>query len=138
LLLWACLSANTTAEQKKTFADYDVYYSVINSTFITPQIAQHYGLTRAKNTALVNIAIRKQLPNAASKAQPSLVSGSSSDLIHSSALAFKEVVEQDAIYYLAELRFTHKELRTFKIKVQPDPNIAAYTLEFSTTLYIDE
>ena len=82
--------------------------------------------------------MRKRLPKGSSKAQRAIVTGSSSDLIHSAELTFKEIEEKDATYYIAELQFRHKEMRTFTIKVQPDPNIAAYTLKFPKTLYVDE
>ena len=121
--------------QTKSFGDYDIHYSVLNSTFISPQVAQSYGITRGKDRALINIAIRKNLAGGTSKAQRALVTGSSSDLIHSTVLDFKEISEQDAVYYIAELKFFDKEMRTYTIKFQPDPNVAAYTLKFSKTLY---
>lgn len=137
LLILVLLPCSLMAEQKKTFGDYDVHYSVLNSTFITPEIAKNYAITRGKNRALINIAVRKKLPKGKTRAQKALVTGRSSDLIHSADLEFNEITEQDAIYYIAELRFNNKEMRTFTIKVQPDPNIAAYTLKFSKTLYVD-
>jgi Domain of unknown function (DUF4426) len=125
------------AEQKKSFGTYDVHYSVLNSTFISPETARHYGITRGKNRALINIAVRKRLDTGKTLPQQAKIRGSSSDLIRSVDLPFTEVKEKDAIYYLAELKFQHKEMRTFTIKVQPDPKIAAYTLKFSKTMYKD-
>ena len=125
-------------EQQKTFGPYQVHYSVLNTTFITPDVAKNYGITRGKNRALVNIAVRKSQADGSSTAKKAIITGSSSDLIHTTELAFKEINEQDAIYYLAELRFNHQEMRVFTIKVQPDPNIAPYTLKFQKTLYVNE
>ncbi len=138
LLAATLLSTYLFAEQKKTFGNYDIHYSVINSTLIAPEIANSYGINRGKNRALINIAIRKRLAKGKSKAQKALVTGSSSDLVHSAKLDFNEINEQGTIYYIAELRFKNKEMRTFSIKVQPDPTIAAYTLKFSKTLYTNK
>ncbi|ARN73729.1 DUF4426 domain-containing protein [Oceanicoccus sagamiensis] len=121
----------------KVFGDYDVHYSVLNSTFISPTVAQTYGIVRGKDRALINIAVRQRLERGETRAKKSMVSGSSSDLIHSAPLNFTEIVEQDAIYYIAELRFNNKELRTFTISIQPDANIAPYTLKFNKTLYFN-
>ena len=137
-IFFLCLSSSLYAENNKVFGDYDVHYSVLNSTFITPQVAKAYEIVRGKNRALINIAVRKRLEKGTSRAKKALISGESSDLIHTKTLEFKEVVEQDAIYYLAELTFNDKELRTFTIKIQPDPNISPYTLKFQKTLYVDE
>jgi hypothetical protein len=131
-------SLNINAEQKKTFGDYDVHYSVLNSTFISPEVAKAYNIVRGKDRALINIAVRQNLDKGDSKAKRSIISGNSSDLIHRTELDFREIIEQDAIYYIAELRFNNKELRTFTIKIQPDPNISPYTLKFPKKLYFDQ
>lgn len=138
VLLCIGSTAYSQAEQMKEFGDYDVHYSVFNSTFISPAVAKSYGLVRGKNRALINIAVRQRLGKGQSKAKKAQVSGSSSDLIHSANLEFTEITEQQSTYYIAELRFNNKELRTFTIKIQPDPNIAPYTLKFSQTLYFDQ
>ncbi len=135
-LLAALISISALAQDSsKRFGDYEVHYSVLNSTFLEPETAAGYGITRGKNHALINIAVRKHLPDGSNKAQKAIVRGKSSDLIHASELEFTEIVEQEAIYYIAGLRFNDKELRTFEIKVQPDPNIKPYGLKFNKTLY---
>lgn len=141
-ILCLCLSAICShAEQKKTFSsfgvDYDVHYSVVNTTFLTPQVAQAYGITRGKNRAILNISVRKQLTDGSNVAKKALISGKTSDLIHNIPLNFSEIIEQDAIYYIAEFEFNNKDLRRFDISIQPDPNIAPYTLTFSQKIYIE-
>lgn len=125
-------------EHAKRFGDYEVFYSVLNSTFIKPDTASRYGITRAKDRALVNIAVRKDSGQGNTSAHAVEISGSSSDLIHSRPLDFREIREGDTIYYIAELTFRDKELRSFTINIKPEPTISAYTLKFSTTLYHDE
>lgn len=135
LLLWAQVSfADDTS---KTFGDYEVYYSVFNSTFIKPDVAKVYGIVRGSDRVLVNVAVRKQLPKGQSEAAAAVVKGTSSDLIHSVPLVFQEIRENDAIYYLAEIRIRDKELRTFTLTIQPDPKQPAYTLKFNKKLYHD-
>lgn len=125
------------AEGSKTFGDYEVFYSVLNSTFIKPEVAQRYNIVRGEDRALVNIAVRKSLPRGMSEAVSVTIKGSSSDLIRSTPLEFREIREKDAIYYLAEVRFLDKELRSFTIDIQPAPDIAPYTLKFNQKLYED-
>ncbi len=132
------LSPLTQAESSKVFGKYEVHYSVLNTTFLSPQVAAAYGVVRGKDKALINVAIRENLPGGKDKAKRAIVSGNSFDLIHRKELAFEEIVEQDSVYYIAELGFRDKELLAFTIKIQPDPNISPYILKFSKTLYHDE
>ncbi len=131
------LSAGAWAEQKKDFGKYEVHYSVINSTFLTPEVAKAYGITRGKDRAIVNIAVREKRDEGGTAAKRAVVTGSSSDLIHKTKLDFHEIDERDAIYYIAELRIANKEKRDFRIKVQPDPNRPPFSLNFNKTLYTD-
>jgi hypothetical protein len=138
LLTLLTITVGAEAETTKTFGDFDVHYNVLNTTFISPEVATAYDIVRGKDRALINIAVRQRLDRGATRAKKSIVTGSSSDLIHTAQLAFSEIAEKNSIYYIAELSFNDKELRTFTIKIQPDPNIAPYTLKFSKTLYIDQ
>lgn len=137
-LFTLAFSSNSLSEQKKTFADYDVHYSVVNSTFITAQVASAYGITRGKNRAFLNISVRKINTDGSNKEKRAIVTGKTSDMIHSIALDFKEIIEQGAIYYIAEFNFNDKDVRRFDIKIQPDPNIEPYTLTFSQKIYIEQ
>ncbi|MFA7554568.1 MAG: DUF4426 domain-containing protein [Spongiibacteraceae bacterium] len=138
IISFTLFAINSNADNEKAFGDYDVHYTVLNSSFISPETAKAYGIVRGKDRALINIVVRQRLDKGESKPKKAIVTGSSSDLIHSAKLDFQEIIEQQAVYYIAELKFNHKELRTFTIKVQPDPNIAPYTLKFSKTLYVDQ
>lgn len=140
LTLWVMICSSWAAAQhSQQFGDYDIFYTVLNSTFIKPDIAQHYGITRGKDKALINVAVRKQLPEGESIAQPARISGSSYDLIHTVPLEFREYREGDAIYYIAELTFRDKELRSFTLEILPDGlQRSPYVVKFNQKLYFEE
>lgn len=136
LLMIVLLTLNSAyAEQKKTFGNYDIHYSVVNSTFVQANVAKAYGIVRGKNHAFLNISIRKKNADGSSQAQKAIVRGHTTNLIQSQALSFKEISETGAIYYIAQFRFDDADTRTFSIDVQPNPNIPAYTVKFSQKIY---
>ena len=138
LIALLIISSLTIAEQKKTFANYDVHYIAFNSTVLPPDVAKIYGITRGDNRGVINISVRRQNSDGTDSPQRVIITGSSTDLIRRIELDFQEVMEQGAIYYLAEFRYDDKDMRHFDIRVQPDANIAPYRLKFSQTLYNDE
>lgn len=135
LLTYSCF---LSAEQKQSFDQFDIHYSVVNSTFISTDIAKIYNIIRGKDRAFVNIAIRKQMADGTNIAQKAIVKGISSDLMRDMPLEFVEIIEQNAIYYIAEFRFYDEEIRNFTIDIQPNPNRPAYKLKFTKTLYRDK
>ncbi len=143
ILLSLCLGllapiSQATDKPYEIFGSYKVYYSVFNSSFITPEIAKIYNITRGKDQALINIAVVKMHKDGDSQGIASVVHGSASNLMQQrKKLKFLEVREQEAVYYLAPLRFTNEEVMNFSIQVKPDPNKPAHSLEFSKILYVD-
>lgn len=119
LLISLCLAVPALAadaakpERKEVFGDVTVHYSVFNSTFVQPATAQAAGLIRSKNQGVINITVLK-----GGKPVVANVSGTVSDLTsRQSALTFKQVTDQGAIYYLAQFPVEQEENRTFAIKV---------------------
>ena len=138
LALMTLLGALPASAGQKTVGDYEFHYSVFNSMFVQPEVARHYGIVRARDNAGLNIAVRKRLPDGGTKAQRAMVSGTSSDLVRRYDLDFKEIEEQDAIYYLAQFRHGKKEKRDFRLQIQPDPNAAPYRLNKNDELFQEQ
>jgi hypothetical protein len=136
VLLSALLAGLSSADQIKQVDGYEIHYSLFNTTFLTPEVAKAYNVVRAKDRAMINIAVRKKgdANNAGVKA---IVKGTVRDLIYRKPLEFFEIREENAVYYLCEVKFRNNERLFFDIVVQPDPNKAAYSLKFDKTMYTD-
>ena len=89
--------------------------TVIPTTFLETDVATQYNVTRAKNRALINVAVL----NSENSAVTATISGDSSNLLgQKQELNFRKVQEGDAIYYLAELLHSDEDVQRLKIQVQ--------------------
>jgi hypothetical protein len=128
------LPVTMQAEQMEQFGDWQIHYVVFPSSFLTPAIANNYGITRAKDVGIVNISVLDQDGNGA----PATVSGHATNLLgQMSQLDFREVREGPAVYYLAEIRHTDQEVVRFSFAITP-PGAATFDLKFQKKLYWDE
>ncbi|MBW2941263.1 DUF4426 domain-containing protein [Zhongshania aquimaris] len=143
LVFSALFSAAASAQEappvtatSSSFGKDTVHYSVVNSTFLTPQVAKSYGIIRGDNKFLINVSVRRQLDttNLAVRAK---VEGTSSDLIHRTPLEFREIIEQDAIYYIAEFEISNDERQDFRLSVSVD-NRPSYDIQFNKMIYVDD
>lgn len=146
-LSWLLISASAVAQTDQaksvsttqTFGDYTVHFSVFNSTFITPEVAKIYQLTRAGNRSLVNISVTKTADGKTSLGLPANIKGTATNLIQQqSSLNFKTISEGDATYYIASLRHTHEELINFVVEIQPEGVAQPMTVRFARTLYVEK
>ena len=126
-------SLSASAEQKEVLGNWDVHYIAFPSTMLTPQIAQANGIVRSKYNSVVNISV---LDSATKQAQDVSVVGTATNLLGTKKpLSFKKVVEGEAIYYLATLKFANLETYRFAIDVQNGNE--TQTLNFQQKMYAE-
>lgn len=130
--------ASAQSNTYEEFGNYRVFYSVFNSTFLTPEIAELHGFSRASNRALVNIALIHSTEEGDSLGLPARVEGAAQNLImQSKPLNFVEVRDGDAVYYLASFSFNNEEPLHFTINVDHEGTASPYQVKFTKTLYRD-
>ncbi len=129
------IQATTQAQQSERFGPYELFYSVVNTTFLEPEVAAQYGITRGKKRAILNLAVREDVDDG-SEPRAVRLQGRTWDLIQNQFLEFQEVREGPAIYYIAEFRFINEEWRFFEVDFRPDGANETYTFKFKHQLYI--
>lgn len=134
--VFALISLNSYAENSKEFGDYVIHYNAFRSDTISPEVAKQYGLARANNRVLINIAILKKVMNTTGKPTLSSVTGHASNLTGQlKQLEFKEITEGNAIYYLAETKISDGEFLKFDIKIIPEGEKRAARLHFDKRFF---
>ena len=132
----ALLSFNSYAENSKEFGDYVVHYNAFRSDTISPEVAKQYGLARANNRVLINIAVLKKVMNTTGKPTASKVTGYASNLTGQlKQLEFKEIKEGTAIYYLAEAKISDGEYLKFDIQITPEGESRPARLNFKKRFF---
>ena len=122
--------------QPQRFGDYEVHYSAFNSTFISPEVAAQYHLKRDTSHGVVNIAVRNVKNSETGTAVTGEITGQHKNLMTQvKSLKFKEVKEGDAIYYLADFKFSDEELLKFSVDVKPSGSQRTETVQFEQTFY---
>lgn len=120
------------AEQMQRLGAYQAHYSVVPTLFLKADIADHYDIRRGQDRALLNISV---LGADGMPVQADLAGRVTNLLNQAQPLAFREVTEGNAVYYLAELKHTDQEVLRFAVTVQT-PDGATHQLEFQQKMYV--
>lgn len=127
-------SLSASAEQSKQAGDYSVHYVAFASTFLSADMASKYKVVRGRNRALVNISILDKDNNPVRAKLRGTVKNLPGQILK---LEFEEVREGDAVYYLAQTRFSDQELMRFDINfVGPDG--VANNMKFEQKMYWED
>lgn len=129
--------ASALAEQKVSLHGLDVHYAAFNSSFLDPAIASKHGLTRAADVGVLNIAVRKPADGEGnSQAVSADLKGVVRNLLSQKrSLAFHEIRSGEAIYYVANFKFTTDERLFFEVNVQAGQN--TILVHFEQQFYVD-
>ena len=111
-LLFLLCSNSTWAEQSQRVGNYTVHYVAFASTFLSPEMARKYSVVRGRNRALINISVLDEDNKPVQAELRGEVKNLPGQIIR---LDFEEVQEGDAVYYLAQTRFSDQELMRFNI-----------------------
>ena len=122
------------AEQKEIIGDFEAHYVVFPSTFLNAEVAVIYGITRARNLSIVNLSVL----DSAGEGAPAGIDGRVKNLLgQESPLKFREIREDKALYYIAEVRHADREVLRFSIAITP-PGERTFDLSFQQELFWEE
>lgn len=136
LLALLCGSRTAGAQQSEMFGPYELHYSVVNTTFLSPEIAASYGIVRGEQRAILTLAVREHGADG-SATRPMQIKGRTWDLIQTQPLEFQQIREGQAVYYVAEFRFINEEWRFFEVDFRPEGAQQTHTFKFKHQLYIN-
>ena len=114
-LLFIILASATFSvfANEHTVGDVTIHYNAFNSSVISADVATQYHITRSGQTGIINISVMKN-----GKAVIANIFGHGKNLAGQlKELAFKEVKEDKAIYYIATFSFRSNEKLIFDLQV---------------------
>lgn len=124
-----------SAENMKKLGSMNVHYMAIGSTFFTPEIAKVYGITRSRYNGLINISVLDNSKTDNPAKTVSISGQAKNNLGQFKTLEFTEVKEGDAIYYLAQIKYSNEETLHFTLAINDGKE--QQTLKFSQKFYVD-
>lgn len=139
-LLLTLTAAPAQAQQSLRFDNYELHFSVVNTTFLSPEVASQYGIVRGKRRGIVNIAVREHregMSDGEATTVPMTLKGRTWDLIAEQPLNFTEISEDSAVYYIGDFKFINREWRWFELSFRPEGADKTYTHKFKHQLYIN-
>ena len=119
------------------FGDYVVHINALNTSALTPDIAEQYGITRAGNNVLVNLVVLKKSAepgtNKPVKARVTLKAANLTGQVKS--VNVQEIVDSDSIYYIGVLSIDDRETINFDIDIVPDGSTRNLPVRFTHEFY---
>lgn len=125
--LTAILSAAPVQGDEVDWRDYKVYYTTFPSTLVPPEVAELHDITRGESRILTNVTVRRS-----GESVQASVTGTVTNLLNQmTTLEFREVIEEAAVYYLANQLVDEKDTLRYRLEIRPAGENDAFELEFT-------
>lgn len=127
------------SESPAEFDGYQIHYAALPSTFLDPETARQYDLTRSRAVGFLNVSVHRTSEEGSPKPITAQIQGQTINQAQQvKELSFKRVQEDDAIYYLAQFRYRQGETLVFEFEAAPYGDSETMPVRFSRELYHDE
>ncbi len=136
LLISLFLVCTAYAENSQDFGDYVVHYNAFPSTSIPASVAKNYNIVRSKERAVINISVLKKVMGTSGTPVDAKVTGTAKNLMgQQQSIHFKEIKEETAIYYIAQMQVEHREVLNFTLNVRIPGESSAVVVKFKKQFY---
>lgn len=133
-------SSGAHASRFEVVGDYVIHYNALNTTILSPKMAENYNITRSKNRALLTIAVRKKAAEGEmlDRAVSATVSAGMVNLSEQySPIEMREIREPAAIYYIGVFPISKAETLGFTLKVTPEGKGEPHEFKFRQEFFTD-
>ncbi|MGM0553830.1 MAG: DUF4426 domain-containing protein [Pseudomonadota bacterium] len=131
------LGGSIASANEAEFGNYVVHYNVINTTFLSPEVAQAYEVRRSSNRAMVNVTVMERTESGMRPVSAE-VGGTAINMNQQvRTLRFREIRDGDAIYHLSELPVRSGEELEFDLDILADGSDRTETVNFRQKFYAD-
>lgn len=121
------------ADQVQSFGDYSVRYSAFNSSFLQPEVAKAYGLSRSRNRGVLMVTVQRD-----DEAVPARTRALVDDVVgRSQVVNLREVRAGESIYYVGGFSIIDGEMLRFTVDVFPEGTPQDFTVQFRQQLYTE-
>lgn len=119
LLLLAAFSAN--AENATRTGGYTIHHNALTTDSLPAQVATAYGLTRSKSRGLLNISVIRDEPGTMGTPVRAKIKAFARNLFgQMRTFDMREIIEDKAVYYIADFPVANRELMIFEFEVLPE------------------
>lgn len=113
--------------------NWEVHYSAFASTFLQPEIANQYNLTRSNSRGVLNISVLDATSDTRTAQRVNVDGFALNDLGQRQELSFRRHIDGEAIYYVAQIAHGREDAFRFFIDIRSGND--EQRLEFTHTFY---
>jgi hypothetical protein len=124
-------------ENEKEFGKYTVHVNALTTDQLPADVARSYKITRSKNRAMLNVVVMKTSDGVKKPTTASVTTLTRNLANQVKDMKMREIVEQDAIYYIGDIPVDNEESLIFNIDVTPAGDTSQLSMTYSKQFFTE-
>jgi hypothetical protein len=114
------LTMHAAAENSTHTGGYTIHHNALTTDILPVQVATAYGIQRSKSRGLLNVSVIRDEPGTMGTPVRADIRAVSRNLFGQiRPIEMREIVEDKAIYYIADFPVAHREMLVFEFEILP-------------------
>jgi len=120
LVMMLMLPLSALAENSTRTGGYTIHHNALTTDSLPVQVATAYGIQRSRSRALLNVAVVRDEPGTMGTPVHAQIRAVARNLYGQiRPIELREIVEDKAIYYIADFPVAHREMLHFQFEILP-------------------
>jgi hypothetical protein len=120
-ILLIALWSTVGAENSTHTGGYTIHHNALTTDNLPIQVANAYGIQRSKTRGLLNVSVLRENSNGpGTPVRAEIIAVARTLYGQIRPMDMREVVEGEAIYYLADFPVAHREILNFDLEILPE------------------
>ena len=120
LVMMLMLPLSALAENSTRTGGYTIHHNALTTDSLPVQVATAYGIQRSRSRALLNVAVVRDEPGTMGTPVHAQIRAVTKNLFGQiRPVEMREIVEDKAIYYIADFPVSHREVLLFEFEILP-------------------
>jgi hypothetical protein len=120
-ILFIALCSTVGAENSTHTGGYTIHHNALTTDNLPIQVANAYDIQRSKTRGLLNVSVlRDDLNGPGTPVRAEIIAVARTLYGQIRPMDMREVVEGEAIYYLADFPVAHREILNFDLEILPE------------------
>lgn len=129
MTLAPALAQEDDGQTMQRLGDWEVHYSAFPSTFLLPEIAEQYDLTRSNARGVVNISVLDATSDDKTAQRVNIEGYAINDVGQRRNLDFRRHIDGEAIYYITQVPHGEEDKLRFVISISQGGSEEELTFE---------
>jgi len=154
-LLWvfACLSACDSSQQtavenvakikfaqhenQKVFGNYTIHVNTLTTDQLPPEVAREYKIARSKSKAMLNVVMTENIDGVDKPVTGTVTTVARNLANQIKDMEMREIIEQDAIYYIGVISVDNEENIIFDVKATPANGSESFLMTYRQQFFTE-